>query len=65
MEAKCSVPCRSDVCAIICFLCLERVGGNEIYLCLCNVFGGHNIMSKCAAYRWIEKFKAGSGIMEN
>ncbi len=65
MEASGSVLSKSDVCAIIRFLCLEGVGGNEIYSHLCRVIGEYNIMSKYTVYQWIEKFKAGRGHMED
>ncbi len=65
MEASGSVPSKSDVRVIICFLCLEGVGRNEINLCLFNVFGECNIISKHAAYQWIEKFKMGRSNAED
>ncbi len=56
---------KSDVRAIIRFLHLEGVLGNNIHFRLCNVFEEGKVMLKRALYQWIQQFDAGRVTMKD
>ncbi len=65
MENVGDAPSKNDVHAIISFLHLEGVPGNDIHRWLCNVFGEKNKMSILVVYQWIQHFDAGRVTMKD